>query len=48
MRTDINKINEHTPHTGLTEGMQIFAAGTSVSPVCGVIKDDTPGTDLPH
>ena len=37
MRTDINKINEHNPHTGLTEGMQVFAAGTSkyLKPVSG-------------
>lgn len=29
MRTDITKINVHTPHSGLTEGLQVCAGGTS-------------------
>ena len=29
MRTDISKINEKTPHGELTEGLMIFAGGTS-------------------
>jgi len=29
MRTDVHKINEHTPHQDLTEGLMMFAAGTS-------------------
>ena len=29
MRTDVNKINENTPHQDLTEGLMIFAGGTS-------------------
>ena len=42
MRTDINKINEHTPHTGLTEGMQVFAAGTSKYFKTGEWRNNTP------
>ena len=29
MRTDVNKINETTPHQELTEGLMMFAAATS-------------------
>ena len=29
MRTDISKINEQTPHQDLTEGLMLFAGGTS-------------------
>ena len=29
MRTDISKINEQSPYTDLTEGLMIFAGGTS-------------------
>lgn len=29
MRTDITKINEKTPHQDLTEGLMVFAGGTS-------------------
>ena len=29
MRTDITKINEHSSHTEMTEGMRVCAAGTS-------------------
>ena len=42
MRTDITKINEQTPHTGLTEGMQIFAAGTSKLFKTGEWRNNTP------
>ena len=42
MRTDINKINEHTLHTGLTEGMQVFAAGTSKYFKTGEWRNNTP------
>lgn len=42
MRTDITKIDEHTPHTGLTEGMQIFAAGTSKLFKTGEWRNNTP------
>ncbi|MCD7922506.1 MAG: 4Fe-4S binding protein [Clostridiales bacterium] len=42
MRTDITKINEKTPHTGMTEGMQIFAAGTSKLFLTGEWRNNTP------
>ena len=29
MRTDISRINEQTPHQELTEGLMVFAGGTS-------------------
>ena len=29
MRTDITKINERSPYTDLTEGLQLYAGGTS-------------------
>lgn len=29
MRTDITKINEQSPHQDLTEGLMVFAGGTS-------------------
>ena len=29
MRTDVTKINEKTPHEQLTEGLMMFAGGTS-------------------
>ena len=29
MRTDVTKINEKTPHQDLTEGLMVFAGGTS-------------------
>ena len=29
MRTDVQKINEQTPHQELTEGLMMFAGGTS-------------------
>ncbi len=42
MRTDTTKINEQTPHTGMTEGMQIFAAGTSKQFQTGEWRNFTP------
>ena len=35
MRTDISKINEQTPHQDLTEGLMLFAGGTSNSFIQG-------------
>ena len=29
MRTDITRINENSPYTDLTEGLQLYAGGTS-------------------
>ena len=29
MRTDISRINEQTPYQELTEGLMVFAGGTS-------------------
>lgn len=42
MRTDISKINEQTPCGGLTEGMQIFAGGTSRQFNTGEWRTNTP------
>lgn len=42
MRTDITKINEHTSHTGLTEGMRVCAAGTSKLFKTGEWRNFTP------
>lgn len=42
MRTDITKINEKTPHTGLTEGMHIYNAGTSKLFMTGEWRNNTP------
>lgn len=42
MRTDISKINEKTPYTGLTEGLQIFAGGTSKQFNTGEWRNNTP------
>lgn len=42
MRTDITKINEKTPHTGLTEGMHIYNAGTSKLFKTGEWRNNTP------
>lgn len=42
MRTDIDKINEQSPYTDLTEGMQIFAAGTSKKFNTGEWRTNTP------
>lgn len=45
MRTDITKINEKTAHTGLTEGMHIYAAGTSRLFNTGEWRNNTPVYD---
>ena len=42
MRTDVNKINEKTPHTGLTEGLMMFAGGTTKSFNTGEWRTQTP------
>ena len=42
MRTDVNKINEQTPHQELTEGLMMFAAGTSKCFKTGEWRTNTP------
>ena len=42
MRTDITKINEKTPHEDLTEGLMIFAGGTSKLFKTGEWRTNTP------
>ena len=42
MRTDIKNINEHTPHEELTEGLMIFAGGTSKQFRTGEWRTNTP------
>ena len=42
MKHDITKINETTPHTGLTEGMHICATGTSKLFKTGEWRNFTP------
>lgn len=42
MRTDITKINESTPWQGLTEGLQLFAGGTSRLFATGEWRTNTP------
>ncbi len=42
MRTDVNMINEKTPHTGLTEGLMMFAGGTTKSFNTGEWRTQTP------
>ena len=42
MRTDINKINETTPHQGLTEGLHMYAAATSKQFKTGEWRTNTP------
>ena len=42
MRTDITKINEQTPHQDLTEGLMIFAGGTSKFFNTGEWRTNTP------
>ncbi|HBA97178.1 MAG TPA: ferredoxin [Lachnospiraceae bacterium] len=42
MRTDITKINEHTGHGHLTEGLMIFAGGTSKLFKTGEWRTSTP------
>lgn len=42
MRTDASKINEQSPYTDLTEGLQMFAGGTSAAFNTGEWRTDTP------
>ena len=42
MRTDITKINEKSPHTELTEGLMVFASGTSKMFQTGEWRTNTP------
>ena len=42
MRTDISKINEKSSHTELTEGLMIFASGTSKEFKTGEWRTNTP------
>ena len=42
MRTDISKINEQTPHQDLTEGLMLFAGGTSKLFSTGEMRTNTP------
>lgn len=42
MRTDITKINEKTPHQDLTEGLMVFAGGTSKLFNTGEWRTNTP------
>ena len=42
MRTDVTKINEQTHHHQLTEGLMIFAGGTSKSFNTGEWRTNTP------
>ena len=42
MRTDISKINESTPYTKLTEGLQIYAGGTTKYFNTGEWRNNTP------
>lgn len=42
MRTDVTKINEHTKHQNLTEGLMIFAGGSSKLFKTGEWRTDTP------
>ena len=45
MRTDISKINEHTPYEDLTEGLMTFAGGTSALFKTGEWRTQTPVFD---
>jgi len=42
MRTNIDLINEQSPYTDLTEGLQLFAGGTSRKFQTGEWRTDTP------
>ena len=42
MRSDVNKITEKTRHQDLTEGLHMYAAGTSVYFNTGEWRTDTP------
>lgn len=45
MRTDISKINEQSPCEDLTEGLMIFAGGTSKDFNTGEWRTSTPVLD---
>ena len=45
MRTDATKINEQSPYEALTEGLQMFAGGTSKLFHTGEWRTDTPVYD---
>lgn len=45
MRTDVSKINVNTPYTELTEGLQLFAGGTSRQFMTGEWRTSTPVLD---
>lgn len=42
MRTDVTKINEQTPHQDLTEGLIMYAGGTSKEFNTGEWRTNTP------
>lgn len=42
MRTDVNSINERTPHEDLTEGLMMFASATSKEFKTGEWRTNTP------
>lgn len=42
MRTDVNTINEKTPHEDLTEGLMMFAKATSKNFKTGEWRTNTP------
>jgi pyruvate ferredoxin oxidoreductase delta subunit len=42
MRTDVHNINEQTPHQDLTEGLMMFAGGTSKEFNTGEWRTNTP------
>lgn len=46
MRTDISKINLNSPHEDLTEGLMIFAGGTSREFNTGEWRSFTPVIDM--
>ena len=46
MRTDITNINENSPFTDLTEGLQLYAGGTSRLFRTGEWRTNTPVLDL--
>ena len=45
MRTDITRINENSPYTDLTEGLQLYAGGTSRLFRTGEWRTNTPVLD---
>ncbi|MDO5455873.1 MAG: 4Fe-4S binding protein [Eubacteriales bacterium] len=45
MRTDVSKINVKSPYTDLTEGLQLFAGGTSRQFMTGEWRTSKPVLD---